>query len=614
MTVERTPRPSRGYLFALTATLVAILAGPLLHTYGLSRVAGRLTWMQTAYDEPYYIQNAIADDLAFDSRVLGRLPAKLLRGAGIDGFDRIAIAYDLVLPVLALLAALFVARRLSKSRIESLAWALALLLAWDVLSLNSSVLFAPTLASRLEAAIGAPWLFAADPFPYFNLFRTPEPQTSWIVFLFYLGLLCRYADTANLRSYQAACLLTPCLSILYVSVAITAWLVFLLFSLSLLLVLRVREILVWFATTLAVTVAALVLLFSGDSAREATSMAIFRSHLPILRPSVLLGLGLCGYVIHSVRTGRAPLDGRRLLAGACALVPVATLNQQILTGRIVIAQQWELFANYIVLVMAAGLVLGAPSRRDAPQWPGRRAAAVACWALLLSLLVAGQRTTWNNFLPTNLLSIAEARAYEDAVRRSGPSAKVVLPESWDDALFTLRVANGANALGGFWWIRKIRPTSLGPEDSWSDHYARNGARIDIGYEVLARREITPAALDATLRRELQAGVCWPNLTYFFSEEDCWSRFSNFIIEPTRRLEPMIPEIVEGYRRYLEVAWQAPDASRVLVITREPLDPGSPLGLWRYERVGEAHIRAGMSDVKAYAYAQSAGERGANPPR
>ncbi len=597
---------------AVGATVLAILAGPLAQTFALSRAASGLVWMQTAFDEPHYIRNAIEGPLAFDPRVFGRLPAKLMLAVGITSFDVIAITYDLLLPMGALFAAWLLARQFSERTVERLAWSLALLLAFDLLSFNSQVLFSDPPTRRLEVFLGMPWLFGNDPFPYFNLFRTPEPQTSWVVFLLYLSLVARFATTLDLRSYRVLCLATPLLSVLYVSVAVTAWLLFGALSVATIVLLRAR-IIPWFAGTLVATAAAVVLLFSGQVATETTAMALFPSHLPILRASVLLGIALLVCVLQSLRASGWQLDGRLLLAGICALTPVVTLNQQLLTGRIIIPQQWELYSNYMVLVVAAGLLSRSASRPDASRERRRAILATAAWGLLVLFLLAGHRHTYQTFLSTNLLSVAQAKAYTAAVDRWGPVSGVVLAHFWDDSLFRIRAADAAPVLGGHGWLTRNRLTTYEPGETWDVHYARNAARIDTGYETLARREITPEGLASALTKEIAEGVCWPTLAYFIADQDCWTRFSNYLVDNSSHLTEAVDPIVAGYGRYLETTRRQHASSRVLLITREPLDPSRSTGAWRYQPAAEAHVSAGSSRESAYAYLQTSADEPAPTP-
>jgi hypothetical protein len=600
---------------AVVATALAILAGPLLQTLAFSRAAGELAWMQTAFDEPHYIRNAIEGPLAFDPRVFGRLPAKLLLAAGMTRFDLIAITYDLLLPMAALWAAWLLARQFSERTVERLAWSLALLLAFDLLSFNSQVLFSDPPTRRLESFLGMPWLFGNDPFPYFNLFRTPEPQTSWVVFLLYLGLVVRFATTLDVRSYRALCLATPLLSVLYVSVAVTAWLIFGALSVATIVLLHAR-IIGWFLAALAATAAAIVLLFSGEVATETTAMALFHSRLPILRASVLLGIALLVCVLRSLRARGWQLDGRLLLAGTCALTPVVTLNQQLVTDRIIIPQQWELYGNYIVLVVAAGLLSKSASRPDPSREQRRAILAAAAWGLLVLFLLAGHRHTYQTFLSTNLLSVAQAKAYTAAVDRWGPVSGVVLTHFWDDSLFRIRAESAAPVLGGHGWLTRNRLTAYEPGETWDVHYARNAARIDTGYETLARREITPEALANALKKEIAEGVCWPTFAYFVADQDCWTRFSNYLVDNSAHLAQTVEPIVAGYRRYLDATSRQHASSRVLVITREPLDPSRSTGAWHYEPAAEAHVSAGSSRESAYAYLQTPADEPApiSPPR
>jgi hypothetical protein len=320
-----------------------IAAGPLYQLIAFRIDTGTFQWMQTAFDEPFYIRDALTSPLRFDERTLSRIPMHVMQAIGIKSFDSVAIAFNFLFSFLAFGAAWVLAGTLTKSAIERAAWTFALVFGFQVFSFNSEIMFSPPPAQRLEAFLGMPWLFAADPFPYFDLYRTPEPQTTWVVFFSYLALLVRFADSLNPIFYRIACLITPLFVFCYITPAICAWLLFIALSIYAILFLRLPLKLA-FLSTISTTAGGLAIAFLGANGRVA-SATVFDSHLPLFRVSIVIAFAGLVWLWLILRRTEWRLNARLCLAGACASIPLITLNQQIITGKIVLAQQWELYCT-----------------------------------------------------------------------------------------------------------------------------------------------------------------------------------------------------------------------------------------------------------------------------
>ena len=601
--------------YVTVATFALIAAGPIYHLIAFARDSGTLEWMQTAYDEPFYI-NASMGPLSFGQRTLSQLPAHLMQVFGIANFDVIAVVSGLLLPFLAFAAAWILAGTLTKEAIERACWALALVFGFELFSFNSTFFFSPSLAERLETRLGIPWLFAADPFPYFNLYRTPEPQTTWIVFFLYLTFLVRFAVTLELRWYRIVCAITPLFVICYISVAVSAWLLFLMMSMYSIILLR-RPLVFLFTITFCLTTGLLLLAFREQNA-QAAAVTVFSSHLPILRASVVLALIALTWAGRLYRRNKWRTDARLALAGICASVPAIVLNQQLLTGKIVYAQQWELYCNYICLVLAFGLLAAG---RNASAVLHRRGRAIAAAVILFSMgivIAAGHYYTYEAFLPTNLLSVVEARAYREAVKGHGPISAVVLTHFWDDSLFRIRVSSAAPVIGGATWMMQHPVLPVDRFRSPKAYIEGNADKIAVGFDALSSQEYDAETLRRELHNELAQGLCWPVAGYFFAPRDCWSRLSNYHVRPSETLNAYIDPIVDRYAEFLRQKRLANDRSdvngqsRVLVMRRAPIADRPATGLWVYQPLGKFVIERGATTASVYAYLQRPRRRAGQP--
>jgi hypothetical protein len=592
---------SRYGRYVAVAAFALVAAGPIYQLIAFARDTGTFQWMQTAYDEPFYINDAM-EPLGFGERTLSQLPIHLMQALGIASFDAIAILSGLIFPLLAFWAAWILAGNLTREAAERACWALALIFGFELFSLNSNIIFSPSLAERLEKMIGIPWLFAADPFPYFNLYRTPEPQTTWVVLFLYLALLVRFAITLELRWYRIACLVTPLFAICYITVAVNVWMLFVILSMYSIALLRL-SIKLMFAVALAITVGLLFFAFRHQNG-QAVAITVFDSRLPILKTSIAIAsIGLV-WLLLLLRQNQWRLNARFVLAGGCALIPIIDLNQQLLTGKVVIAQQWELYCNYSFLVLAFGLLATWSSSLQAHRGGARRMVAGVVLFAIAAIVVAGHRYTYWAFLDTNLLSVIEARAYHQIVDRRGRPSAVVLTHFWDESLFRIRVPDAAPVIGGATWMMQHPLPPVDRFRSPDEYLAHNAQNIAVGFDALSRQEYDAETLRKALHYELGHGLCWPTTGYFFGYRDCWSRLSNYAVNASQNLQPWIDIIVRRYAEFLQRTPAANDTSPVLVMRRTPLDTKTGTGLWRYEPLGEFSLSAGGATSTVYAYWQT----------
>lgn len=584
------------------AAFTVVAAGPIYQLAAFAIDTGHFSWMQTAYDEPFYINDALNGPLSFGQRTLSQVPAHFIRALGIVKFDTVAIISNFVLSLFAFSAAWVLAGTLTDEALERVCWTLALAFGFQFFSLNSPFISSPTLAQHLERLIVMQWLFAADLFPYFGLYRTPEPQTTWIPFFLYLALLVRFAGTLDLRFYRLLCFLTPLFVFCYVTPAITAWLLFVMLSMYSIAFLRLRLKLAFVISSL-ITCGLLFAVFQTGNAKL-VSVSIYNSHLPIFRMSIVFALaGLC-YFVFELRRNKWQLNGRLALACACAIIPIVTLNQQILTGKVIIAQQWELFSNYICLVLAFGLLATLRRTPSAPRSRFRPFAAGVVFLAMIATVIAGHIYTYRAFLPVNLMSVAEARIYRQIAERREIVSAIVLTHFWDDFLFRIRVPDAPPVLGGGTWLMQHPLPPVIATESPETYLARNAELIAVGFELSARRELTPEALREELQAELTAGVCWPMSNYFFSVHDCWYRFSNYRENPLQRLTPWIEPIVRRYEEYLRALRSANAGPPVILISGAPIEQARLLGLWTYQPLGTFRTAAEEVSITLYAYIQT----------
>jgi hypothetical protein len=232
-----------------------------------------------------------------------------------------------------------------------------------------------------------------------------------------------------------------------------------------------------------------------------------------------------------------------------------------------------------------------------------RAATVALLAFVI-LAIAGHHYTYRSFLPINILSVAEARAYRDSIDRHGAFSAVVLTHFWDDFLFRVRVVDAAPVIGGGSWMMEHPLPPIDLSESPETYLIRNAARIKVGLELLARREFDPDTLHRALESDLKAGRCWPIASYFFAARDCWDRLSNYRTNALQRVGSWTEPIVSAYSNYLQRRGSTDTDSPVLVLRRTPIEGTNVTGLWHYRPLAEARMVTPDFNETIYAYVQT----------
>ena len=417
-------------MFFGAATIVVgclLLFNPIWTTVRFSRLFGEFHSMQLAYDEPYYFWllflEATKGALDVNHRVFSKLLGSALLSMGAS-FDVMLTVYAVLNPLLAFAAALVLAACWEKRSLGQIVWAVTILFSFDFLSGSSRVIDYDPPAVWLAELVGNPALLKADVLSFFLIHRRPEPQSSWIVLFLYWALLLNSFLEGRRDRYLLACAVTPLLAFIYINVSIAAILVFVGLSLCNLFVLRQR--IVWpFILSIAATAFAYFVLFAAGSSSWMASQTVFRTHMPMLRPSIALavaGLVWAGIMIH--RAGPIPA---RLAALVFFAFPVVALNQQLITGIAVLPHNWEIYANYPCIVIGAGLLAGnyLSSFERSPGW--RQFLPLGLLAIIGFVMVQGASRNEKNWLLDNVRSVLFSDVLARASEKAGPFDAVILP-------------------------------------------------------------------------------------------------------------------------------------------------------------------------------------------
>jgi hypothetical protein len=344
---------------------------------------------------------------------------------------------------------------------------------------------------------------------------------------------------------------------------------------------------------------------STDAARLNLSAVadrqIFDTHLPMLRPSV--GFSIAGMIWVGLMLRRHGLSPTRLAALVFFAIPTIVLNQQIVTGIAIIPWAWEIYVNYPLIVVGAGLMSGQYLSSFESRYDWRQFLSVGLLAVIGYVVMQGTWLNEKSWLLYNVRSVLFEELLSQATAKSGRIDAVILPQWLDDPIFLTRVPQGTVVLEGYTAMIQ-QPVPLWRDgQSFEDHAKAASANFAAGFEILFRSGVSPDQLQADMEAGLKTGNCDQGVSYFFSHYDCSPHYHNYTSAAFARVPEAFPAVVAMYRRYLER-----DAARdlakhqVLLIRDEPLPPDAS-GLVDNQLVGTAEVDMYGTPVRAYGYIQ-----------
>jgi hypothetical protein len=617
-------RRLRGFLVAAVAACVGF-SGALPHLF-FAFDTGGCTFFESAWDESFYalvMNGRIANWNAYPARILERWLLSLSGGPNFSS----ALLSDVIWPTLATLAAGYLASRIVRGWVLIVPLTLALVFASDIFAINSYVIYpaTATISSHLRALPLDQRKLFSDPFASFlYVYRTPEPQLSLVFFFCYFAIIIRTLGRTVLKKSDWILLGSAGLicSLIYPFFAAATLMLGGVAAVSLMLTRR------WAAGVgcLGITAAAalcfvflMVLSHTGEA--EATR---FASRLPLLAPSILYGLVLLPL---SACVLRKKVLGDRWLyfALGCCLIPFVTLDQQVITGSMVQTLNWERYVNYVCVVVAASIVLGrvdwrefTPRRSRAPLALCQRLyatrAPIGGLGVLLMLgvvllsLYRFQLANYRQYAYYNLITTAYAKAIDGFYAENpNSSRRVALEDPSYDAPVRVRLETEGIWFGAYADLvtsLKEPPQAIAAEPS--------SLHRDWGFEHAARLGLSKDQLAARLNGEIDAGVCWPEMMFYFPFLECAPYVSDFRMYQPARLKDAVPAVSEAYQAYLATKQEhRGKLGNALMLSVTPFPEREVSSLWTQKLVGTTRMVTRVDgfaprlEAVVYAYWQSA---------
>lgn len=572
--------------------------------------AGRLAYLEYAWDENTYAHFSLSGEYEM-YRVFSAVILKSLHFLCGGNIDLTLILVDIAIPFAVMFLAVRIAMACGFVTLRSIfAASVFLALSTAFLSFGDANFLGDFLRKISPFAIPnvAPSTDGILPnlmITFFPLYRTPEPQASMIVQLGLLLVFFRCGGSFGTKSLALLALLCLLLPFTYVSIGI-ALLVFMLSYGGLGLVVRrdAGYLKILLLSLLASCYYAALFIF--NTGKSDAAGFIFASRLPIISPSVIIGVAGLAYIVwlnrqelKNLLKGCRYVSDRHILAAACLAVPVVTLNEQLLTGVMVQSRNWEFYANYIFT--AAGILL---LYRDLPK-PWEEAAVfkkfspnILCLLLLL-LITATQVKSYGRFAERGIASEAGARLIHQ-IQSDGTlgDRKILLNTPAMEAGIRNRLGKDAppfmpghlSLIAHQAEIAALNKESYAPETM---------PMRDAGFLLFLYRGFSTAELAAFISKQSAAGLCTPEMQYFFWIKDCWGMLSDFRADNKEKVEKGIPLVVRDYEAFLADETRRKKTGSLMYVTEHEISDaqGFRAGL---EKVGFATV--GLLHKKSlYAY-------------
>lgn len=568
---------------------------------------GEVSYFKSAYDEEYYILQAI-DLGSRPDRLISAVLVKIIYLLAGKNVENTLIIADFIFPFFCYIAAFFLASVIVSGALQRILLALLFLFGQEFLSLGSSAIWNDQTTmwnlNFWRSQFGS-WGEIIIPYystAYFSLFRSPEPQVSWIVLFGYLGFFVKYFVNQRHVALRwtgilSLFLLDTLLAFTYIFIALSVEIIKFIFAICLWFVGNKKEsiyisssCLYWFIITLTIYLTDL------NEAISSTSF-VFHSRLPIVTPSVLLSLLMIFIAINFIKKINKN-DYKLFFSLVTLTIPVILTNQQILTGMMISAKEWERYVNYPFLFLGTALLFVSTihfKRREIAVI-FQKIIPLSLVLFLFYLLFIGQLNTWDHWYRLNELVTAQKRTLLEVIEEFPfNQLKVLMEKPGREPLLGLRLNNNKYEISFIVNYNKIfvNPIADMPAQGGLPHN-QSERRYNL-FEFFARTAKTPAEVFNILKNEAMQKAGF-HLAFLFSFNDYWFPATDSRLVRQNAILANLDLIVSDYTEYL----QEPKASwfdtTILLSEKAPEELGANQ-IWSNRLLSEGI--AGQSKVYAY---------------
>jgi hypothetical protein len=384
--------------------------------------SGEVAFFQSAFDEPHYYFLSVDSTPAFWAKKSNLIILLSKIFAGNPSY--VMMAMDFFCPMAIAAAALFIACRIFKSIPARVFSAVMMLFGQELISGGCASIYG-TLFNNFYYPLSN---FAKQFIPYFgstfySIYRTPEPQASYIPLFFLIGHVCHVLlrkGRFSALDWTIQIIGNAIVGCNYVFCAVPMGI----FETVLCVIFLARRkwttVLYFLVGGSALASSMLFMSFwIGKDLTSSYSSFVFSSRLPAITTSQICSLVLaCEVIWLSSKKAFSEEEFPLCLAGM--LIPFVLINQQIVTGLMVSTRDWEKYSVYPFLMLSV-LLCGKALWRHAG---GRFTALLDSFKApalmrglfpgavvlgIVSIVTYGQLVTYRNWDWYNTMSFAYAK-------------------------------------------------------------------------------------------------------------------------------------------------------------------------------------------------------------
>jgi hypothetical protein len=561
---SRAPRWRGAAAPVATCAFVAVLG---LIPYTLFTLEQGSRAFVSAFDEPTYLLGDTSTPYRFLSEAILRILA-----IGPGGLGGLFVAADVLIPVVVAATAWLLARNIVEHDGLRALLVLLLLFGQELFSVANSIVW-PDQAITTLRELHPPATLKLIPdatTSYFSLFRTPEPAVSWVLLFGFLALLSA-RDPLGAFEGRRRIASVPILAVLGFTYPFSSVPIVVLTTCTFVWALacqRSRARPVGVALLLGGASFAASGLISAFGAPVSGTSVVFASRYPIVTPAVVAGTVVFSAFL-VVHRGAVARRLELLVPATAAVIPLVVTNQQVLTGVMASARDWERYTNYQLVVFSAAALLATtrrPERARPRRDSGTSRLGLVAWgafAVLVALLLKWQHDVYEAWKPTNRAAHEIATLLDSLPERTS-RYPVVLEEAGLTPLVRLLTDDENH------FVLDYTRLFQHPVPSFSE-----GARVDQpgrhSDELFAhayRLGWSPNHLEEQIRSELVGEVGGFYSHFVFAQRDVWPPLTDARALRTREALHRLPAIIAAYERYFgdRTGGSSPPA---LVVTAQP---------------------------------------------
>ncbi len=589
-------KPDRSAL--ILAAAIACL-GLFPHLY-FSLSMGELMWFKGAYDEDYYTL-AMLDEEPRQDRIISTGLFRSFIGIHGGSLDLAQMTSDTLLTFVCVMAAYFCASGITRDRKWRWVLTLSLLFGSDLLVTTNQAVNSSFSTRTIRSLLPPAWqqLLPITDSSYFQLFRTPEPQTSWLFFFLFISFLSRKFSVNGIRLKAADWLIL----VLFLGVFPYVYIFLVIPSLILLSFVLIGRVFRggWLPGLALIVVMFLALLWFivwSPIGSVGTILHVgFPSRVPSITPALLLAACLS---LLEIWTGKPNVRLPSVWFGLSALaVPIVLLNQQIVTGIMTSARDWERYSCYVLVIFGC-CHLQSMKHFFQRVIEKRKFMPVLILGMFFFVLIRGQFRNHGEFGPYNRLSVAQWRVIQDVVAKTGTRDFRVLIDNqyFGEPLLQVRSYNTLEFTHSYTELLGSPILGITLADSAP---AGRSHHQEKAFESLAREGISPGQLLSQMRDDIKFNQPFHRLIAFFALKDCYRYYTDDRGISNLVLLKQIDEIVADYKEYLQTghaSWNSP------VVYVSAVKPDEAINdIWTNQVVASRVLEGERRISRLYGYVQ-----------